>query len=73
MIVMYANWGPGADLPDVGNVLDDDTVGGEAGTFANVSTNDVRDGTFWGEDGTGHEGSLEVTGGPVGIFFLRRR
>lgn len=69
---MFYNWGPAADLPDVGNVLNDDTVGGDAGTFVNVSTGDVRDGTFWGEDGTAHEGSLEVTG-TVGIFFLRRR
>jgi hypothetical protein len=73
MIVMYANWGPGTtDIPDIGNVLDDDTSNGSAGTFANIATGDVRDGEFWGEDGTEYEGSLEVTG-TVGIFFLCRR
>jgi len=72
MLQMYSNFGPASDLPAVGNVLDDDTVGGEAGTFENVSTNDVRDGTFWGEDGTEHEGSLAVTG-EDSIFFIRRR
>jgi len=69
---MFANWGPIEDFPDVGNTLNDDTTNGAAGTFENVATADVRDGTFWGEDGTEHEGSLEVTG-EVGIFFLRRR
>lgn len=72
MTGMFSNWGPGGDRPDVGNVLDDDTVAGIAGTFANVATGDVRDGTFWGEDDTEYEGSLEVTG-TVGIFFLLRR
>ena len=72
MFGIYTNFGPGGDLPAVGNVLNDDTVGGEAGTFANASTGDVRDGTFWGEDGTEYEGSLAVTG-EVSIFFLRRR
>ena len=72
MFGMFANWGPAADLPDLGNVLDDDTAGGDAGTFVNISTNKVQDGEFWGEDGTEHEGSLEVTGEALGIFFLRR-
>lgn len=72
MFGIYSNWGPGTDLPYVGNVLNTDTVGGEAGTFARASVVDVRDGTFWGEDGTQYEGSLEVTG-EVSIFFLRRR
>ena len=72
MFGMFYNWGPAGDFADVGNVLDDDTTGGDAGTFENVATADVRDGTFWGEDGTEHEGSLVVTG-EVGIFFLRRR
>jgi hypothetical protein len=71
MIVMYANWGPGGDLPAVGNVLDDTTVGYESGTFANIATNKVEDGEFWGEDGTEFEGTLEV--GETGIFFLCRR
>jgi hypothetical protein len=53
--------------------LDDDTTGGAAGTFANIPTGDVRDGEFWGEDGTEFEGSLSVTGEPASIFFLRRR
>lgn len=70
MLGLYSNFG--IDYPSLGNVIDDDTVGGEAGTFVNVSVGDVRDGTFWGEDGTQHEGSLEVTG-EVSIFFLRRR
>jgi len=70
MFGLFANWG--IDYPDVGNVLDDDSVAGASGTFVNVSTGDVRDGTFWGEDGTAHEGSLEVTG-DVSIFFIRRR
>jgi hypothetical protein len=73
MFGMYSNWGPAGDFADVGNVLTDDTTGGETGTFANISTNDVRDGEFWGKDGTEFEGSLEVTGEPEGIFFLRRR
>ncbi len=72
MFGMFANWGPGGDRPDVGNVLDDDTVAGEAGTFANIATGDVRDGEFWGEDGTEYEGTLEVTCIPS-IFFLGRR
>lgn len=72
MLDIFSNMGPSTDQPDVGNVLSDDTVGGSAGTFENVSTSDVRDGTFWGEGGTESEGSLTVTG-EVGIFFLRRR
>ena len=72
MFVIYSNFGPATDQPDVGNVLNDDTVGGSAGTFENVATADVRDGTFWGEDGTESEGSLAVTG-TTSIFFLRRR
>lgn len=72
MLGVFSNWGPANDLPDVGNVLDDDTVGGAAGTFVDASIGDVRDGTFWGEDGTESEGTLEVTG-EVSIFFLRRR
>ncbi len=72
MFGIYSNFGPATDQPDVGNVLDDDTVGGSAGTFADVSVSDVRDGTFWGEDGTESEGTLAVTG-IVGIFFLMRR
>ncbi len=72
MFKMFTNWGPGGDLPDVGNVLDSDTVGGVAGTFANVSVSNVRDGTFWGEDGTEFEGTLSVTG-ISSIFFLMRR
>ncbi len=71
MTGMFSNWGPGGDRPSVGNVLDDDTVAGDAGTFANIATGDVRDGEFWGEDGTEYEGTLEVTG-EVSIFFLRR-
>lgn len=72
MIEIFHNFGPATDQPDVGNVLDDDTVGGSAGTFVDASTGDVRDGTFWGEDGTESEGTLEVTG-TESIFFLRRR
>lgn len=73
MFGLYSNFGPGtSDIPDIGNVLNDDTSNGSAGTFANVSTGDVRDGEFYGEDGTEFEGSLEVTG-EVSIFFLRRR
>ncbi len=73
MIGIFSNWGPlSADLPDVGNVLNTDTVGGQAGTFAPASVADVRDGTFYGADGTQYEGSLVVTG-TTGIFFLRRR
>jgi hypothetical protein len=71
MFGIMSNMGPLGDFPDVGNTLDDDTTGGDAGTFANIATGDVRDGEFWGEDGTEFEGSLEVTG-DVGIFFLRR-
>ena len=71
MLGQYSNWGPGTDQPDVGNVLDTDTVGGVTGTFENVATGDVRDGTFWGTDGTQYEGTLEVTG-DTGIFFLKR-
>ncbi len=72
MFGMFSNWGPAGDFSDVGNTLNDDTTGGEAGTFANIATNKVKDGEFWGEDGTEFEGSLEVTGEPS-IFFLRRR
>lgn len=49
-----------ADFPDVGNVLDDDTVNGEAGTFTNVSEDDVRAGISWGDDGTEFTGTLSV-------------
>jgi len=72
MFGMFSNWGPAGDFPDVGNTLDDDTTGGDAGTFTNVATGDVRDGTFWGEDNTEFEGSLEVSG-VTSIFFLQRR
>jgi len=64
--------GPASDLPAVGDVLDTTTVGGEAGTYTPASVGDVRDGTFYGEDGTEYEGTLEVTG-EVSVFFLRRR
>jgi hypothetical protein len=73
MFGMFGNWGPAGDFADVGNVLEGDTTGGDAGTFENVSVGDVRDGTFWGEDGTELEGTLAVTGAPPSIFFLRRR
>jgi hypothetical protein len=49
------------DFPAAANVLNDDTVNGSPGTFANVSVDDVRDGTKWGAAGTEYEGVLEVT------------
>ena len=72
MFGIYSNWGPTTDQPDRANVLTTDTVGGLAGLFANVSTVNVRDGIFWGANGTQYEGSLAVTG-ETGIFFLRRK
>ena len=36
------------DYPAVANVLDDDTVDGTAGTFANVAEADVEAGVTWG-------------------------
>lgn len=72
MFGMMANWGPGGDRPDVGNVLNDDTVAGNAGTYVAASTGDVRKDTTYGAGGTEHTGSLEVTG-EVSLFFLRRK
>lgn len=72
MFDIFANFGPAADQPEVSNVLDDDTVGGAAGTFENVATDDVSEGVQWGAGGTEFTG----TGDPLGvgsIFFLRRR
>lgn len=71
MFDIFSNFGPASDLPDVGNVLDDDTVGGAAGTFQNVNEADVATGTSWGEDGTEFTGTGEV--GIGSIFFLQRR
>ena len=72
MFGIYSNWGPQTDLPERANVLTTDTVGGLAGLFAPASVSDVRDGTFYGANGTQYEGSLEVTG-VASIFFLRRK
>ena len=71
MFGLYSNWGPAADLPDVGNVLEDDTVGGVSGTFVDVAANKVQTGQQWGEDGTESTGTLDVTGDD-GLFFLKR-
>lgn len=59
-----------ADLPDVGNVLEDDTVDDTTGTFINIVTGYVSLGETWGEDGTEFTGT--VTGGH-GLFFITRR
>jgi hypothetical protein len=48
---------PTPDFPDVGNVLDDDTVNGVPGTFVNVAEAVVKLGEQWGEDGTEFTGS----------------
>jgi hypothetical protein len=47
----------GADFPDVGNVLNDDTVNGSPGTFANVSPEYVLFGQTWGADGAEFTGT----------------
>lgn len=74
MFRIFTNFGPESDQPVVGNVLNDDTVGGVAGTFANITAGFVALGEQWGEDGTEFTG----TGDPaaecdLGIFFLRRK
>jgi len=69
---MFYNWGPTGDFADVGNVIDDDTTGGNAGTYEEVAESDVNFGVTWGEDGTEHTGSGDVLGA-ASIFFLRRR
>ncbi len=71
MFRMFTNWGPASDLPDVANVLNDDTVGGSAGTFVNIAEANVSLGEQWGEAGTEFTGSGSVLG-TDSIFFLRR-
>lgn len=53
-----SNFGPSSDLPAESNVLDDDTVGGEAGTFVNIDESLVASGEEWGDDGTEFTGTL---------------
>lgn len=71
MLDIFSNMGPATDLPDVGNTLNDDTVGGSAGTYEAAATNKVETGEQYGEGGTEHTGTLDVT--DSSIFFLRRR
>ncbi len=71
MFGIFVNWGPVSDFPDVGNVLDDDTVGGEAGTYEAAGEADVSLGVTYGEDGTEFTGSGSELG-TESIFFLRR-
>lgn len=71
MFRIFTNWGPASDLPSVGNVLDDDTVGGSAGTFTNITEAKVSLNEQWGEDGTEFTGSGSLLG-TGSIFFLRR-
>lgn len=71
MLDIFSNFGPAGDFPDVGNVLDDDTVEGAAGTFANIAEASVSLGEQWGEDGTEYTGTGETVADF--IFFLRRR
>jgi hypothetical protein len=46
-----------ADFPDAANVLDDDTVDGNPGTFANVGAANVKSGIQWGAGGTEFTGT----------------
>ena len=71
MLKMFTNWGPAGDFPAVGNVLEDDTTNGVAGTFTNVAEANVASGEQWGAGGTEFTGSGAV-GGSESIFFLMR-
>jgi hypothetical protein len=71
MFGMFSNWGPIGDFADVGNVIDDDTTGGEAGTYAEIEVAKVQAGEQYGEDGTEHTGELAVTGA-IHIFWHGR-
>jgi len=55
-----------ADLPDVENVLDTDTVGGSPGLWASAPEENVEKDYDYGVDGTGSTGTLEVGGRTVG-------
>jgi len=48
---------PTPDFPDVGNVLDDDTVDGSAGTFQNIALDKVLTPNQWGDGGTEFTGT----------------
>lgn len=61
----------GIDFPEEGNVLEDDTVDANSGTFINIETGFVFVGETWGEDGTEFVGTLEASG--FSIFFMTRR
>lgn len=71
MFRIFSNWGPEGDFPDVGNVLNDDTTGGETGTYEAAAQNKVKSGEQYGAGGTEFTGSLSVTG-DTGLFFLKR-
>lgn len=72
MFRIFTNFGPASDLPDVANVLNDDTVGGSAGTFVNIAEANVSLNEQWGAGGTEFTGS-GIALGADSIFFLRRR
>ncbi len=70
MFDIGSNFGPASDLPTVGNTLNDDTTGGNAGTYEAAGVADVSLGVTYGEDGTEFTGSGVDLG--ASIFFLRR-
>jgi len=72
MFRIFSNWGPAGDFPDVGNVLDDDTTNGSAGTYEAATESDVSLGVTYGEDGTEFTGSGTELG-EDSLFFLRRK
>lgn len=51
------------DLPDVGNVTEDDTVDGVQGTYRETVESDVAAGVLYGEDAVEKEGTLDSSKG----------